>query len=160
MVKVFVSGCFDVLHSGHIRFFEEAAQYGDLYVSIGSDKTVAALKHRPTLYNELERLYMVSALKYVHLAFIAQGSGKLDFLNELNEIKPDIFFVNSDGDTAEKRKVVETLGIRYIVSHRIPKDLLPIRSTTASRQVLCKSISSTVINEKPRWITAGFCFFL
>ena len=31
MVKVFVSGCFDVLHSGHIRFFEEASQYGDLY---------------------------------------------------------------------------------------------------------------------------------
>ena len=32
MTKVFVSGCFDVLHSGHIRIFEEAAQYGDLYV--------------------------------------------------------------------------------------------------------------------------------
>ena len=46
MVKVFVSGCFDVLHSGHIRFFEEASQYGDLYVSIGSDKTVEELKKR------------------------------------------------------------------------------------------------------------------
>ena len=49
MVKVFVSGCFDVLHSGHIRFFEEASQYGDLYVSIGSDKTVEELKKRKTL---------------------------------------------------------------------------------------------------------------
>ncbi len=130
MAKVFVSGCFDVLHSGHIHFFEEAAQYGDLYVSIGSDKTVEELKKRPTLYNEKERLYMVSSIRFVHQAFIAQGSGKLDFLDELNKIKPDIFFVNSDGDSPEKRAVLERQGIRYIVSNRIP--------TTAIRQILGK----------------------
>ena len=138
MTKVFVSGCFDVLHSGHIRFFEEASQYGDLYVSIGSDKTVAELKHRKTLYNEAERLYMVSAIRFVTKAFIARGSGKLDFADELKEQKPDIFFVNSDGDTPEKRSIVEGLGIRYVVSNRIPKDLLPIRSTTAIRTELGK----------------------
>ena len=136
--KVFVSGCFDVLHSGHIRFFEEASQYGDLYVSIGSDKTVEELKHRQTLYNEQERLYMVSAIRFVHKAFIAQGSGKLDFLKELEAIHPDVFFVNSDGDSPEKRKAVEALGVRYVVSNRIPKDLLPVRSTTAIRNVLQK----------------------
>lgn len=137
-MKVFVSGCFDVLHSGHIRFFEEAAQYGDLYVSIGSDKTVEELKHRPTLYNEQERLYMVSAIKFVHRAFVAGGSGKLDFLEELKQVQPDIFFVNTDGDSAEKRQAVETLGVRYIVANRVPKDLLPIRSTTSIRQILQK----------------------
>ena len=138
MKKVFVSGCFDVLHSGHIRFFEEAARYGDLYVSIGSDKTVAELKNRPTLYNEQERLYMVSSIKFVHQAFIAKGRGKLDFLEELKTIKPDYFFVNSDGDSLEKRTAVEALGIRYIVSTRIPKDLLPVRSTTAIRNIIGK----------------------
>ena len=138
MAKVFVSGCFDVLHSGHIRFFEEASQYGDLYVSIGSDKTVEELKHRPTLYNEKERLYMVSAIRYVYHAFVAKGSGKLDFMEELKQIKPDIFFVNTDGDSEQKRQAVEELGIRYVVSNRIPKDLLPIRSTTAIRQELNK----------------------
>lgn len=138
MTKVFVSGCFDVLHSGHIRFFEEASQYGDLYVSVGSDKTIEELKNRKTLYNEAERLYMVSSIKYVHTAFVAQGSGKLDFTEEIKTIKPDIFFVNSDGDSAEKREFVENLGIRYVVSNRIPKDLLPIRSTTAIREELKK----------------------
>ena len=44
--KVFVSGCFDMLHSGHIRFLEKAAAYGDVYVAIGSDRTVADLKGR------------------------------------------------------------------------------------------------------------------
>ncbi|MBQ8750082.1 MAG: adenylyltransferase/cytidyltransferase family protein [Alphaproteobacteria bacterium] len=136
--KVFVSGCFDVLHSGHIRFFEEASQYGDLYVSIGSDETIKKLKNRETLYNENERLYMVSSIKYVHKSFIAKGSGILDFMEELKQIKPDIFFVNSDGDSKEKRNFIENLGIRYIVSNRIPKELLPIRSTTSIRNILKK----------------------
>ena len=138
MTKVFVSGCFDVLHSGHIRFFEEASQYGDLYVSIGSDKTVNELKNRPTLYNENERLYMVSAIRFVTRAFVAKGSGKLDFAEEIKAIRPDIFFVNADGDSTEKRQFVESLGILYIVSNRIPKDLLPVRSTTAIRKILQK----------------------
>ena len=138
MTKVFVSGCFDVLHSGHILFFEEAAQYGDLHVSIGSDNTIKSLKNRETLYNEKERLYMVSSLKYVHKAFIAKGSGKLDFEEELKTIKPDIFFVNQDGDSVEKKEFVESLGIKYVVSNRIPKELLPVRSTTAIRESLKK----------------------
>lgn len=137
-MKVFVSGCFDVLHSGHIRFFEEAASLGDLYVSIGSDATVEDLKHCQTLYNEQERLYMVSSIRFVKEAFIAQGHGKLDFMEELQTVKPDIFFVNSDGDSPEKRQAVENLGIRYIVSNRIPKDLLPVRSTTSIREILKK----------------------
>ena len=47
--KVFVSGCYDMLHSGHVAFFEEAARYGDLYVGIGSDKTIFELKARKTV---------------------------------------------------------------------------------------------------------------
>ncbi|MCQ2175923.1 MAG: adenylyltransferase/cytidyltransferase family protein [Bacteroidales bacterium] len=38
--KVFVSGCYDLLHSGHIEFFKEASKFGDLYVGIGSDETI------------------------------------------------------------------------------------------------------------------------
>ena len=41
--KVFVSGCFDMLHSGHVAFFEEAATHGDLYVGIGWVVLVTAL---------------------------------------------------------------------------------------------------------------------
>jgi hypothetical protein len=59
-------------------------------------------------------------------------------MEELQKVKPDIFFVNSDGDSPEKRQAVENLGIRYIVSNRIPKDLLPVRSTTSIREILKK----------------------
>jgi cytidyltransferase-related domain len=92
--KVFVSGCYDMLHSGHVAFFKEASGYGDLYVGIGSDKTIEELKNRKTVCSEKERLYMVKAIRYVKDAFVNPGSGMLDFAELINEIKPDIFVVN------------------------------------------------------------------
>lgn len=131
--KVFVSGCYDMLHSGHVAFFDEASRYGDLYVGIGSDKTVFELKARKTINSENERLYMVRALRSVKDAWINRGSGILDFEEELLELKPDMFFVNNDGHSTIKEELCKRLGIRYIVSERIPHGDLPIRSTTALR---------------------------
>jgi len=42
--KVMVSGCYDLLHSGHVAFFKDASAHGDLYVSVGSDACVTQLK--------------------------------------------------------------------------------------------------------------------
>lgn len=134
MKKVFVSGCYDMLHSGHVAFFEEAAGYGDLYVGIGSDKTVNELKARKTINSEQERLYMIKSLRFVKDAWINKGSGILDFIDDLKELKPDIFFVNSDGHSALKEQLCKELHIEYIVSKRIPHPGLPTRSTTALRE--------------------------
>ena len=131
--KVFVSGCFDLLHSGHIAFFEQAASYGDLYVAIGSDKTIFELKGREPINTENERLYMVKSLSMVKDAFVSKGEGMLDFLNEFTEIKPDIFIVNTDGNTPDKRALCEQLNIEYKILHREPHTGLPPRSTTSLR---------------------------
>jgi len=104
--KIFVSGCYDMLHSGHVAFFEEAAQRGDLYVGIGSDSTTEQLKGRPSINTEKERLYMVRAIKHVKDAWINSGSGLLDFEKEIKQLKPDIFFVNEDGFTPDKKKIM------------------------------------------------------
>ena len=134
MPKVFVSGCYDMLHSGHVAFFEEAATYGDLYVGIGSDKTIFELKNRKTINPEQERLYMVKALRCVKDAWINSGSGIMDFAKEVEALKPDIFFVNTDGFTPAKQEFCDKLGIKLVVSQRIPHGGLPARSTTALRQ--------------------------
>ncbi len=133
--KVFVSGCYDMLHSGHVAFFEEAAQHGDLYVGIGSDKTIEQLKGRPTINTENERLYMVQSLKHVKNAWINTGSGLLDFSKEIRELKPEIFFVNEEGYTPDKVKLCEEIGAELIVSKRIPHGGLPARSTTELRKI-------------------------
>ena len=132
--KVFVSRCYDMLHNGHVAFFEEAATHGDLYVGIGSDKTVHELKARKTIHTEDERLYMVRALKSVKEAWVNSGSGVLDFVEDMKRLQPDIFFVNSDGHTPAKEQLCRELGIQYIVSRRIPHGGLPVRSTTALRK--------------------------
>jgi cytidyltransferase-like protein len=134
MLKVFISGCYDMLHSGHVAFFEEASTWGDLYVGIGSDKTIAGLKGRRTINTEQERLYMVKALKMVKDAWINSGSGVMDFEKEITQLKPDIFFVNEDGYTPEKQKFCDRMGIRLVVSKRVPRKGLPPRSTSALRQ--------------------------
>ena len=134
MKKVFVSGCYDMLHSGHVAFFEAASKLGDLYVGIGSDATIAALKGRRTLYTESERLYMVRSMKYVKDAWVNRGSGLMDFVEEVLELKPDIFFVNEDGYTVDKQDFCRQHGIELVVSRRLPIDGLPVRSTTALRK--------------------------
>ena len=56
MKKVMVSGCFDLLHSGHIEFFKTASKYGKLYVFIGSDSNIEKLKNHKTSFSQEERL--------------------------------------------------------------------------------------------------------
>ena len=76
--KVFVTGCFDLLHSGHVAFLTEAAEYGEVYVGIGSDQTVYHLKGRYPVNNQDERKYMLEALKCVKRCSINSGSGIME----------------------------------------------------------------------------------
>lgn len=136
--RVFVSGCYDLLHSGHIEFFRQASQYGDLYVGIGSDKTIIHYKNHKTLYSEQERLFMVSSIKYVKEAYINQGSGILDFIPTLDIVKPDILLVNSDGDSESKRALCQSRGIEYVVLERDPHQGLEARSSTSLKKNHCQ----------------------
>lgn len=132
--KVFVSGCYDMLHSGHVAFFRQASAYGKLYVGIGSDRTIRELKHHDPVYSENERLYMVRAIRYVEDACINTGGGMMDFVTSVDRFQPDIFVVNSDGGSEEKREFCRERGIEYVVLEREPDAGLEARSTTALRR--------------------------
>jgi cytidyltransferase-like protein len=134
--KVLVSGCFDLLHGGHIAFFKTASSYGDLYVSIGRDENLLLLKGKRPFFSEKERLYIVLSVRYVHEAFLATGKGMLDFEPDLISLKPDIFIVNFDGHTPDKEKLCKKAGVEYIVLKRIPEEGLPARSSSGSKKEL------------------------
>jgi cytidyltransferase-like protein len=132
---VFVSGCFDILHSGHIAFLQEAAAFGDLYVGVGSDKTISELKGRNPIYSEDERLYMLEALTCVFKVTVNRGKGILDFLDDMKDLKPDVFVVNEDGHTPDKEQICRDFGVEYKVLRRIPHGNLQARSTTSLRRI-------------------------
>lgn len=131
--KVFVTGCFDLLHSGHIAFLKEAACFGELHVSIGSDENVFSLKGRYPVNEQDERKYMIDALACVHKTLVNSGWGYIDFENELQEVKPAIFVVNEDGHSPDKQTLCKEKGIEYHILKRIPHADLPVRSTTTLR---------------------------
>lgn len=138
MKKVFVSGCYDLLHSGHVEFFRQASQFGELYVGIGSDQTILGYKHHKTFYPEQERLFMVKSIRYVKDAFINQGDGIMDFIPTVDMVKPDVFVVNADGGSETKRKFCEERGIEYVELQRTPAEGLTARSSTDIKDSTCQ----------------------
>jgi cytidyltransferase-like protein len=132
--RVMVTGCYDWFHSGHVRFFEEVSQLGDLYVVVGHDANIRLLKGEGhPLFPEQERRYMVAAVRFVKQALISSGHGWLDAEPEIELIRPHIYAVNEDGDRPEKRAYCQTHGIEYRVLKRLPKPGLPARQSTDLR---------------------------
>ncbi len=132
--KVVVTGSFDWLHSGHVRFFEETAELGDLYVVVGHDNNIKLLKGEGhPLFPQNERRYMVKSIRYVKQALISSGHGWMDAEPEIARIKPDIYAVNEDGDRPEKRAFCEKHSLEYVVLERLPKEGLPKRQSTVLR---------------------------
>ncbi|MHC4509258.1 MAG: adenylyltransferase/cytidyltransferase family protein [Planctomycetota bacterium] len=132
--KVLVTGCYDWFHSGHVRFFEEVSELGELYVVVGHDANIRALKGQGhPMFPQEQRCYMVASIRYVRQALISTGQGWLDAEPELKCLRPDIYAVNEDGDKPEKRTYCREHGIEYVVLKRLPKAGLPRRESTVMR---------------------------
>lgn len=88
------SGVFDILHTGHISYLEQAKALGDeLYVVVASDNTVRKNKHEP-ITPERMRVRIVSALKPVDVAMIGNDSG--DMFAILDEVRPNVIVLGFD----------------------------------------------------------------
>lgn len=132
--KVVATGCFDWFHSGHVRFFEEASAYGELYVVVGSDENVRMLKgEEHPLFPQAERRYLVGSVRYVSRALVSSGSGWMDAEPEIAALKPDLYVVNEEGDRPEKREFCRDHDLEYRVLKRTPKEGLSPRSSTVLR---------------------------
>ena len=119
MRLVTTNGCFDIIHSGHVRYMSEAAGLGDLLVvGVNADEVVTRLKGsgRP-VRKEDDRVLCVAALCMVDAAFIFRENDPRTFLEIL---KPDIHVKGGDytGDIIE-REVVERHGGRVTIASYI-----------------------------------------
>ena len=133
---VMISGCYDLLHAGHVAFFKTAAQYGKVHAYVGQDQNIKLLKGKAPYFSQEERKYMVGAVRYVEKANVASGSGMLDFEQDMKDLKPDMFVVNYDGFTEGKKRICEENGVELVVLERIPEEGLPARSSSDSKKEL------------------------
>jgi cytidyltransferase-like protein len=128
--KIMVAGCFDLLHASHVVFLNKAASLGDLYVSLGSDQSVVRQKNKSPTYTQEERKFLLENLRHVKWVGIVRDPGPTGFIEHMEQIRPDIFVINEDGDSLEKRLTCEQFGVEYLV---FPRDnFLPDAPTSTT----------------------------
>jgi cytidyltransferase-like protein len=139
-----VSGCYDILHAGHIRFFEQAAALGEeLIVCVATDATIAAYKGRRPAMPELQRLEVVRALRVVSAAFLGDDEAKetawKDFESGIYQFRPSLFAVTIDDlNAAPKRAMLAAAGVELRV---LPKGCsVPAISTSEIRLRIRKGL--------------------
>lgn len=115
------TGCFDLLHTGHLRFLQEARTQGDmLVVGLNSDAAVKAIKGegRPILKEE-ERVVMVAALRCVDLVFIFDDTVADESILSL---KPNVFVIGEESvpDYPSELTSAQRVGARVHIVKRSP----------------------------------------
>lgn len=132
MKKVFVSGCYDILHAGHIQFFEEAKALGDyLIVSFASEDVLWHHKQRKPSIPDQHKKVLIENLRGVDQVIIGTCMKKgLDFEKEFLELKPDILAVTDDdlyGDV--KRELCAKVGAKYVVLPKTAPKFEPVSTS-------------------------------
>lgn len=118
MKKVFVSGCFDVMHAGHVVFFNDAKRFGDhLTVCFASDEVIRKCKGREPSLPEDNKMAIIGNLKPVDKVLM---SGKVDpiwdFEPHLKKGKYHVLAVTDDDVNIEqKRLLCEQYDMELIV---------------------------------------------
>ena len=113
---VFTNGCFDILHIGHIRYLQDAREFGDvLIVGVNSDESVKKLKgeDRP-INSEIQRVEVLTALECVDYVVIFNEDTPIETILML---KPDIHIKGGDYklDELPESIHVESYGGKVVV---------------------------------------------
>ena len=128
MTRVMATGVFDILHSGHLRYLQEAKLLGDeLIVVVATDATVRKEKHEP-ITPEKMRLELVQALKPVDRAFLGKEG---DMFEIVKEVSPDIIVLGYD-QAFDEKKLQEELAKRNFKAQGGP--VIEIRGGTERDQ--------------------------
>ncbi|MEP4077650.1 adenylyltransferase/cytidyltransferase family protein [Haloferula sp.] len=138
MIRVFISGCYDILHGGHLQFFEEARALGDhLTVSFASEEVLWNHKERRPSVPDEHKKALLEGLRMVDQVVIGTSPAiGLDFEDHFMRIKPDILVVTEDDNYAElKKELCKKVGAKYQVLAKTPPRFKPVSSSSIVRWI-------------------------
>lgn len=133
MKTAFVSGCFDILHGGHVEFFTTVKNYADrLIVCVAGEASLLKYKNRKSSLPIEHKVSLLKALKIVDEVVIANGIDEdgINFKEEILKIKPTYLIATEDDCFQEsKKKFCQQHNIEYLI---IPKTLTHQRAISTS----------------------------
>lgn len=95
MKKIWINGCFDVLHYGHFKLIDYAKSLGDLMIGIDSDERIRQMKGdgRP-FHTEGQRVFNLLQIEGVDKIVVFDSDDSLR--KHLQEYEPDIFVIGDE----------------------------------------------------------------
>lgn len=163
---VFVSGCYDILHGGHIQFFREARALGDeLTVCFASAEVLWAHKRRRSSLPDEHKHAILSSLAMIDRVVMGEGRKPgLDFEDHFLRLKPDLLAVTDDDRYADvKQELCARVGAKYHVLEKTPPAVAPVSTTELVSNIRAPSLAPLRVDfaggwlDVPRFARAGGC---
>lgn len=135
---IFCSGSFDLIHAGHVLFFEDCKRHGDILVAMIANDEVLRKNKGPgrPIFNEHVRMKLIDSLKPIDYCLLDEVANPdvhpLHCLHEIfNSLQPDIYVINEDAfDIPYREELVKKYGTKLVVLPRsAPPEFEEISST-------------------------------
>ena len=155
MIRVFVSGCYDILHAGHVQFFTEARALGDhLTVCFASADVLWFHKQRRSSLPDEHKRALIAALKVVDEVVVGTGLEEgIDFRDHFLRLRPDILAVTEDDKYGPlKRALCAEVGARYLVMPKTPPQFPPVSTTQIVRFIRAPEVAPLRVDFGGGWL--------
>lgn len=155
MKRIFVSGCYDIIHAGHLQFFEEARALGDhLTVSFASEEVLWHHKQRRPAIPDAHKKVVLEGLRMIDEVIIGTDNDHgLDFKNYFLEAKPDMLVVTEDDLYADVKKALcKQVGATYHRLAKTPPKFKPVSSSGIVKWVKAPTQSPLRVDFAGGWL--------
>ena len=155
MKRVFVSGCYDIIHAGHLQFFREARALGDhLTVSFASTEVLWLHKHRRSSLPDEHKRALLAALEMVDEVVVGDCHEEgLDFREHFRAIRPAILAVTEDDKYGPlKRALCAEVGAEYVILPKTPPQFSPISTSQIVRFIRAPEAAPLRVDFAGGWL--------
>lgn len=155
MIRVFVSGCYDILHAGHVQFFREARALGDhLTVCFASRDVLWLHKQRRSSLPDEHKRALIAAMDMVDEVVVGEGHDEgIDFKEHFLRLRPDVLAVTEDDKYGPlKRALCEEVGAKYVVMPKTPPQFPPVSTTSIVRFIRAPEVAPLRVDFAGGWL--------